>query len=67
MRWKPFKLSEDSEEVDFVKVSSKWICVVNISKWFIQGISTVCGAGDPRCRSGCVVYVYTCNSSMKDK
>ncbi|XP_065907305.1 homogentisate 1,2-dioxygenase-like [Dysidea avara] len=34
---------------------------------FVEGISTVCGAGDPRCRSGCVVHVYTCNKSMKDK
>jgi homogentisate 1,2-dioxygenase len=31
---------------------------------FVQGLSTVCGAGDPRMRSGAAIHVYTCNKSM---
>ncbi|XP_063954651.1 homogentisate 1,2-dioxygenase-like isoform X1 [Lytechinus pictus] len=34
---------------------------------FVQGLSTVCGAGDPRSRHGTAVHVYTCNASMSDK
>ena len=34
---------------------------------YLKGLSTVCGAGDPKCRDGVVVYVYTCNKSMGDK
>lgn len=34
---------------------------------FVQGIKTLCGAGDPTVRSGLAIHVYTCNSSMKDK
>jgi homogentisate 1,2-dioxygenase len=31
---------------------------------FVDGLNTICGAGDPRTRSGITVYVYTCNASM---
>ena len=34
---------------------------------FVDGLSTVCGAGDARCKNGCSIYIYTCNKSMKDK
>ncbi|XP_071112833.1 homogentisate 1,2-dioxygenase-like isoform X1 [Haliotis cracherodii] len=34
---------------------------------FVQGLSTVCGAGDPKCRSGVAIYIYVCNTSMGDK
>lgn len=34
---------------------------------FIEGIATVCGAGDPKARSGLAIYIYTCNKSMKNK
>ncbi len=27
----------------------------------------MCGAGDPKSRSGVAVHVYTCNKSMSDK
>ena len=30
-------------------------------------MSTICGAGDPKCREGVVVYIYTCNQSMTNK
>ena len=60
-------MPEASEEVDFVQVSEMDLITLSLGDWFVKGISTVCGAGDPRCRSGCAVYVYTCNSSMNDK
>lgn len=34
---------------------------------FVDGLHTICGAGDPRTRSGIAVHIFLCNSSMKDK
>ncbi|CAI8011379.1 Homogentisate 1,2-dioxygenase [Geodia barretti] len=34
---------------------------------FVEGLATVCGAGDPKARSGVAVHVYACNQSMKNK
>ncbi|KAJ8315529.1 hypothetical protein KUTeg_007679 [Tegillarca granosa] len=34
---------------------------------FVQGLSTVCGAGDPGSRHGLCIYVYICNTSMNNK
>ena len=31
---------------------------------FVQGLHTVCGAGDPCSRHGIAIHVYLCNSSM---
>lgn len=34
---------------------------------FVEGIHTLCGAGDEKSRHGLAVYVYTCNKSMEDR
>lgn len=34
---------------------------------FIQGINTLSGAGDPKCRSGLAIYIYGCDRPMGDK
>lgn len=34
---------------------------------FVQGLSTVCGAGDPSARDGMAIYVYACNADMTNK
>ena len=34
---------------------------------FVEGMSTVCGAGDPRSRHGIAVHIYTCNIDMGNK
>ncbi|XP_037047583.1 homogentisate 1,2-dioxygenase [Bradysia coprophila] len=34
---------------------------------FVEGLHTVCGAGDPKSRHGIAIHVYLCNSSMKDR
>ncbi|XP_781103.4 homogentisate 1,2-dioxygenase isoform X1 [Strongylocentrotus purpuratus] len=34
---------------------------------FVQGLSTVCGAGDTRSRHGAAIHIYACNSSMSEK
>ena len=34
---------------------------------FVEGLATVCGAGDPKTRSGVAIHVYTCNKSMQNK
>jgi len=34
---------------------------------FIAGLHTLCGAGDPKVRNGIAIYIYLCNSSMKDR
>lgn len=31
---------------------------------FIQGIKTMCGAGDPAMKDGLGIHGYTCNTSM---
>lgn len=33
---------------------------------FVQGLHTICGAGDPRSRHGIAIHTYLCNASMKD-
>ncbi|KAM9320415.1 homogentisate 1,2-dioxygenase [Gastrophryne carolinensis] len=34
---------------------------------FVDGLHTVCGAGDARSRNGIAVHIYTCNTSMTDR
>jgi len=34
---------------------------------FVQGLRTVCGAGDPSLKAGLAVYVYCANASMENK
>eukprot|EP01094_Clydonella_sp_ATCC50884_P006991 TRINITY_DN1617_c0_g1_i2.p1 TRINITY_DN1617_c0_g1~~TRINITY_DN1617_c0_g1_i2.p1 ORF type:complete len:425 (+),score=95.91 TRINITY_DN1617_c0_g1_i2:59-1276(+) len=50
MRWQPFALPAEGEDVTFV-----------------QGLKTICGAGDPSTKSGVVTYVFTANKSMEDE
>ncbi|KAH8376716.1 hypothetical protein KR093_001030, partial [Drosophila rubida] len=48
MRWKPFDIPGDNQE--------------NVT--FVEGLHTVCGAGDTRTRHGLAVHIYLCNASM---
>lgn len=41
------------------------MCFTNTS-CFLQGLTTICGAGDPKGRHGVCIYVYTCNTSMAE-
>ncbi|RWS23192.1 hypothetical protein B4U80_07070 [Leptotrombidium deliense] len=34
---------------------------------FVQGLNTICGAGDVRTRNGIAIHIYTCNLSMHNK
>lgn len=34
---------------------------------FVEGLHTICGAGEPAGRHGMAVHIYACNSSMKNK
>lgn len=34
---------------------------------FVEGIHTVCGAGDPKLKNGLAIHVYLCNMSMKNR
>lgn len=34
---------------------------------FVQGLYTICGAGDSKTRSGIAVHIYACNASMSNK
>lgn len=34
---------------------------------FVQGLHTICGAGDTRSRSGVAIHIFLCNVSMKNK
>ncbi|XP_015607996.1 homogentisate 1,2-dioxygenase [Cephus cinctus] len=51
MRWKPFDVPTRQDP----EVD------------FIDGLHAICGAGDPRVRSGIAIHVYLCNASMHDK
>lgn len=33
---------------------------------FVEGLHTICGAGDPRSRHGIAIHIYLCNQSMND-
>ncbi|XP_042878654.1 homogentisate 1,2-dioxygenase-like [Penaeus japonicus] len=33
---------------------------------FVEGLKTVCGAGDATVRHGCIIHIYSCNKSMGD-
>ncbi|XP_071438914.1 homogentisate 1,2-dioxygenase [Hetaerina americana] len=51
LRWKPFTLSKEESQKE-----------IN----FVEGLRTLCGAGDPKVRHGIAVHIYVCNSSMND-
>ena len=34
---------------------------------FVDGLRTVCGAGQPATRNGLAAHIYTCNASMDNK
>eukprot|EP00735_Rhodelphis_limneticus_P012928 TRINITY_DN635_c0_g1::TRINITY_DN635_c0_g1_i1::g.28905::m.28905 TRINITY_DN635_c0_g1::TRINITY_DN635_c0_g1_i1::g.28905 ORF type:complete len:461 (+),score=136.42,sp/Q9Y041/HGD_CAEEL/59.12/4e-180,HgmA/PF04209.8/5.7e-186 TRINITY_DN635_c0_g1_i1:62-1384(+) len=34
---------------------------------FLQGLRTVCGAGSPETKAGCIVHIFACNTSMTKK
>ncbi|KAJ9584795.1 hypothetical protein L9F63_020849, partial [Diploptera punctata] len=34
---------------------------------FVEGLHTLCGAGDPRTRHGIAIHIFLCNTSMNDK
>lgn len=34
---------------------------------FVEGLNTVCGAGDPKVKCGIAIHVYACNVSMKNR
>lgn len=34
---------------------------------FVEGLHTICGAGDPKVKSGIAIHVYTCNSPMQNR
>ncbi|XP_043254477.1 homogentisate 1,2-dioxygenase [Colletes gigas] len=51
LRWKPFD------------VPSRQAAEVD----FVDGLHTICGAGDCRTRQGIAIHTYLCNASMRDK
>lgn len=52
MRWMPFDVPTEADDAGVD---------------FVQGLHTLCGAGDSRTRHGIAVHVYLCNRSMVDK
>lgn len=39
----------------------------NESVDFVEGLNTVCGAGDPKLKHGLAIHIYSCNTSMKNR
>ena len=52
MRWKPLKLWEQGGD--------EWTPQIN----FIQGIKSMCGAGDPALKNGLGIHAYAFTASM---
>ncbi|XP_077300055.1 homogentisate 1,2-dioxygenase [Arctopsyche grandis] len=50
LRWQPFNIPLEKDGI------------VD----FVNGLHTVCGAGDPCSRNGIAIHVYVCNGSMKN-
>lgn len=57
MRWMPFDVP--------AATGTDGATVANVD--FVQGLHTICGAGDPKSRHGISVHVYMCNASMTDR
>lgn len=34
---------------------------------FVEGLNTICGAGDPKLKQGLAIHIYACNSSMSNR
>lgn len=34
---------------------------------FVQGLNTLCGAGQPATRNGMAIHIYACNIDMSNK
>ncbi|KXJ18764.1 Homogentisate 1,2-dioxygenase [Exaiptasia diaphana] len=82
-RIRPSVMHKPFEPLDEGIVSSNWNEVPpnpNQMRWkpfdlpeegstvdFVQGLKTICGAGDTRSRHGIAVYVFSCNVSMNNK
>lgn len=39
---------------------------VNKKVNFVEGLHTICGAGDIRSRHGLAIHIYLCNDTMND-
>ncbi|ELT89014.1 hypothetical protein CAPTEDRAFT_149861 [Capitella teleta] len=52
LRWHPFDIPAKGQAGDID---------------FVQGVNTLCGAGDPKARHGAAIHIFACNSSMRNK
>jgi len=80
-RIKPAVHHKPFEPFQVKNVSDDWkhrIPTPNQLKWkpfdipsnptdFVEGLSTICGAGDPTMRSGLSIMTYACNTEMKNR
>lgn len=42
-------------------------CSLLMLRVYLQGLHTLCGAGEPRGRNGIAVHIFVCNTSMLDR
>ncbi|PVU90978.1 hypothetical protein BB559_004359, partial [Furculomyces boomerangus] len=52
LRWSPFKIPKKSDGLEID---------------FVDGMSTICGAGDPALGAGIAIHIYCANSDMKGR
>ncbi|KAL3274312.1 hypothetical protein HHI36_015715 [Cryptolaemus montrouzieri] len=71
-RFKPFlkgNITSDWDEIKPDPNQMRWnpfdFPSSNEKRDFVEGINTICGAGDPKLKLGLAVHVYSCNDSMK--
>lgn len=34
---------------------------------FVEGLNTICGAGDPRTKNGLAIHIFVCNAGMLNR
>ncbi|XP_072254558.1 homogentisate 1,2-dioxygenase [Pyxicephalus adspersus] len=75
VRHKPFQpykqdnLTHNWDEVEPDPSQLRWkpFLIEQKKQDFVDGLRTLCGAGDAKSRNGMAIHIYTCNTSMTDR
>ncbi|KAM5125126.1 homogentisate 1,2-dioxygenase-like, partial [Mantella aurantiaca] len=75
VRHKPFQpykqsnLTHNWDEVEPDPNQLRWkpFVIEEKKQDFVDGMYTLCGAGDVKSRNGIAIHIYTCNTSMIDR
>ncbi|CAH0563916.1 unnamed protein product [Brassicogethes aeneus] len=57
----------DEEDPDPNQLKWKPFDIPKVKTDFVEGINTICGAGDPKLKHGLAIHVYSCNTDMLNR